>query len=182
MWPGSRQCAGGAVPVCGPGVALAAPGGYDWKEDALTELTSQSNSGFTHPVADSTGLKQCTTFSAPQSTGVASLMLVLNPALSPEQLIARIQAVTRPYEHRCAAVQCLEDRGLSLHQRHLQHRPARYRSRGAAGQRRRWVDLGCRLQGLGTGAGRLRLGAETTHNPVIVAFAVAAWVSLLVLH
>ncbi len=81
----------------GPGVALAAPGGSGWQGDVLTEITSLDNSGLTHPVADTIGFKQGSSFAAPQAVGVASLMLAVNPALTPAQLIERMKAATRPH-------------------------------------------------------------------------------------
>lgn len=81
----------------GPGAALAAPGGSGWQGNELTEITSLDNSGFTHPVADTIGLKQGTSFAAPQAVGVASLMLAVNPALTPAQLIERMQTAARPH-------------------------------------------------------------------------------------
>ncbi len=92
-----RDGAKAAYSRFGPGVALAAPGGSGWQGDGLTEITSLDNSGLTHPLDNTIGLKQGTSFAAPQAVGVASLMLAVNPALTPAQLIERMQAAARPH-------------------------------------------------------------------------------------
>jgi serine protease len=81
----------------GANIALSAPGG-SWS-GAIGEsmLTSLNNSGLQGPVANTTGLKQGTSFAAPQAAGVASLMLSINPALTPAQLIERMKAGARPH-------------------------------------------------------------------------------------
>jgi serine protease len=83
----------------GPQVALAAPGGsFDWGLDPTTTfLLSTGNNGLTTPGAHSYSYKQGTSFAAPQAAGVASLMLAVNPALTPAQLMARMKAGARPH-------------------------------------------------------------------------------------
>lgn len=80
----------------GTRVALAAPGG---STDAgpSTLLYSTDNSGTTTPGVDMYGYKQGTSFAAPQAAGIASLMLAVNPFLSPRQLIERMRAGARPH-------------------------------------------------------------------------------------
>ncbi len=80
----------------GTRVALAAPGG---STDAgpSTLLYSTDNSGTTTPGVDMYGYKQGTSFAAPQAAGIASLMLAVNPFLSPRQLIERMKAGARPH-------------------------------------------------------------------------------------
>lgn len=80
----------------GTRVALAAPGG---STDAgpSTLLYSTDNSGTTAPGVDMYGYKQGTSFAAPQAAGIASLMLAVNPFLSPRQLIERMKAGARPH-------------------------------------------------------------------------------------
>lgn len=76
----------------GANVALMAPGGT-----AALPLFSTSNSGLQEPGADSYGTKFGTSFSAPLASGVAALMLSVNPSLAPADLIARMRAATRPH-------------------------------------------------------------------------------------
>lgn len=88
----------------GAQVALAAPGGacvqisggmcYD---NPPQYLVSTDNAGSTTPGANTYGFKQGTSFAAPLASGVASLMLAVNPAITPAQLIARMQAGVRPH-------------------------------------------------------------------------------------
>jgi serine protease len=86
----------------GSRVALAAPGGSfaplgSPDPDTAWLLLSTDNSGTTVPMADVHGYKQGTSFAAPQAAGVASLMLAINPALSPRQLIERMKAGARSW-------------------------------------------------------------------------------------
>lgn len=88
----------------GAGVALAAPGGacalayggycFDYPPQYLY---STDNNGPTTPGTNTYGFKQGTSFAAPLATGVASLMLAINPAITPAQLMARMQAGVRPH-------------------------------------------------------------------------------------
>jgi serine protease len=80
----------------GPQVALVAPGG---STDSTPNnfLVSTDNSGNTVPMGNSYGYKQGTSFSAPQAAGVASLMLGINPALSPAQLMDRMKTGSRAH-------------------------------------------------------------------------------------
>ncbi|WP_439520558.1 S8 family serine peptidase [Hydrogenophaga sp.] len=93
----------------GAGVALMAPGGSA-ESSPNNLLVSTDNCGKTSPgsPADgdclnvpppghSYGYKQGTSFSAPQAAGVASLMLGINPALSPAQLIDRMKTGARSH-------------------------------------------------------------------------------------
>ncbi|WP_372660364.1 S8 family serine peptidase [Hydrogenophaga sp.] len=81
----------------GAQVALSVPGGStDSYPNNL--LLSTYNSGATTPGSNTYGLKQGTSFAAPLAAGVASLMLAVNPALSPDQLAARMKAGVRPHE------------------------------------------------------------------------------------
>lgn len=80
----------------GPQVALSAPGGST-DSSPNNFLVSTDNSGTTVPTANSYGYKQGTSFSAPQAAGVASLMLGINPALSPTQLIERMKTGARAH-------------------------------------------------------------------------------------
>jgi serine protease len=80
----------------GSRVALAAPGGSSEAGNASL-LLSTDNTGTTTPLVDTYGYKQGTSFAAPQAVGVASLMLAVNPLLSPRQLIERMRAGARPH-------------------------------------------------------------------------------------
>lgn len=77
-------------------VALAAPGG-SVEGGMATLLLSTDNAGPTSPGADTYGYKQGSSFAAPQAAGVASLMLAINPFLTPYQLIERMKAGARPH-------------------------------------------------------------------------------------
>ena len=76
----------------GSTVALLAPGGTSGQP-----LYSLSNTGLTAPVADTYAQYLGTSFSAPQAAGVASLMLAVNPSLTPEQLVTLIKQTARPH-------------------------------------------------------------------------------------
>ena len=80
----------------GPGLGLMAPGG---SVGEAVLLYSTANSGLTTavPAQDHYGTLQGTSFSAPLATGVATLMLSLNPALSPAQLVDRMRTGVRPW-------------------------------------------------------------------------------------
>ena len=80
----------------GTRVALAAPGGSN-DAGPSTLLYSTDNGGTTTPGVDMYGYKQGTSFAAPQAAGIASLMLAVNPFLSPRQLIERMKAGARPH-------------------------------------------------------------------------------------
>jgi serine protease len=94
---------GGRVALAAPGGSFAPVGSPDPHTDWL--LLSTSNTGPNAPVlysnlpdpADHYGYKRGTSFSAPQAAGVASLMLAVNPFLSPRQLIERMKAGARPH-------------------------------------------------------------------------------------
>ena len=63
----------------------------------MTMLRSTVNKGATSPLLDDYDYKQGTSFAAPQAAGVASLMLAVNPSLSPRQLIERMKVGARPH-------------------------------------------------------------------------------------
>ncbi len=89
----------------GPQVALSAPGGST-DSSPNNFLVSTDNSGSTVPTVNSYGYKQGTSFSAPQAAGVASLMLGINPALSPAQLIDRMKTGARAHSFDAGRSQC----------------------------------------------------------------------------
>ncbi|MDO9438969.1 S8 family peptidase [Hydrogenophaga sp.] len=85
----------------GSNVALSAPGGSYEPPVPHTDtlLLSTGHSSTTAPdlVNFAYEFKQGTSFAAPQAAGVASLMLSINPSLSPRQLIDRMKAGVRPH-------------------------------------------------------------------------------------
>lgn len=89
----------------GSQVALSAPGGST-DSSPNNFLVSTDNSGITVPTVNSYGYKQGTSFSAPQAAGVASLMLGINPALSPAQLIDRMKIGARAHSFDAGRNMC----------------------------------------------------------------------------
>lgn len=79
-----------------PALGIMAPGGPGATETG-PGITATSNTGKTGPGEHSYATRAGTSFATPLAAGVASLMLSLNPALTPAQLIARIQAGARPF-------------------------------------------------------------------------------------
>ena len=80
----------------GAHIGIMAPGGPGGA-DSGPQLYSTSNSGTRGPGAPSYDSKQGTSFASPLAAGVASLMLSVNPALTPAEIISRIQAGARPF-------------------------------------------------------------------------------------
>ena len=76
----------------GPKVALAAPGG-----GSGSGIVSTFNAGSTGPGADSYAQYQGTSMATPHVAGVVSLMLSVNPALTPAQVLATLQATARTF-------------------------------------------------------------------------------------
>ncbi len=89
----------------GTRVAVAAPGGST-EGGTTTLLLSTDNSGSTTPGADIYSYKQGSSFAAPQAAGIASLMLAVNPSLTPRQLIERMKAGARPHEAVAGLAAC----------------------------------------------------------------------------
>jgi serine protease len=89
----------------GPEVALSAPAGNCVNTGAgqpcLFSIVTTTNSGTTGPVnntyTDEYNFNVGTSFSAPIVSGIAGLMLSVNGNLSPDQLIARLQAASQPF-------------------------------------------------------------------------------------
>ena len=78
----------------GPAISLVAPGGASSTD---SPIYSTGNGGTQGPSLDNYIVKSGTSFAAPLAAGVASLMLSVNPALSPAQLLARLRAGTRAH-------------------------------------------------------------------------------------
>ena len=76
----------------GSKVAIAAPGG-----GAGGGIVSTLNTGTTVPAADSYASYQGTSMASPHVAGVVSLMLSANPALTPAQVLAKLQSSARAF-------------------------------------------------------------------------------------
>lgn len=94
---------------------IAAPGGQQSSAGDPNGVLSTLNSGTTSPVpspsGDTYGYYQGTSMATPHVTGVVSLMLSVNPALTPAQVLGVLQATARPfsatgYSFRCTTSTC----------------------------------------------------------------------------
>ena len=84
-------------------LGIMAPGGFGAVDGAIVSTT---NTGKRGPEAPSYGTKQGTSFAAPLAAGVASLMLAANPALTPDEIVSRIQAGARAFPHVAGYASC----------------------------------------------------------------------------
>lgn len=89
----------------GPNVGIMAPGGPG-AADSGPRLYSTSNAGKRGPAEHIYDGKDGTSFAAPLAAGVAALMLSVNPALTPAQLVSRIQSGARPFPSSAAYPSC----------------------------------------------------------------------------
>lgn len=80
----------------GTNVALAAPGG-----DSTGGLLSTLNAGTTTPGADSYASYMGTSMATPVVSGVAALMLSVNPALTPDQVSSLLKSSARAFPVAC---------------------------------------------------------------------------------
>ena len=80
----------------GRNVGIMAPGGPGGR-DVGPRLYSTANTGTRGPAEHSYDSKDGTSFASPLAAGVASLMLSVNPALTPSELVSRIQAGARAF-------------------------------------------------------------------------------------
>ncbi|MGC3984572.1 MAG: S8 family serine peptidase [Pseudorhodoferax sp.] len=85
----------------GARVGIVAPGGTGTRP-----IYSLDNQGTTTPGVDTYGWKIGTSFSSPQAAGVAALMLAVNPALTPAQLVLRMQDSARAHVAVAGALRC----------------------------------------------------------------------------
>lgn len=89
----------------GPEVGISAPAGncVNSNGPCLFSIQTTWNDGATDPGAntytDAIHYNVGTSFAAPQVAGVAALMLSVNPALQPAEIIRRIQSTARPFPH-----------------------------------------------------------------------------------
>ncbi len=95
-----------AYSFVGSGMALMAAGGHVSATNAATLLLSTSNAGTNTVAAHTYGYKQGTSFSAPLAAGIASLMLSINPALTPDALIARMKSSSTAHAAISGAPSC----------------------------------------------------------------------------
>jgi serine protease len=84
----------------GARVTVAAPGG-DMRSSAANGILSTLNAGRTAPGVDSYAWYQGTSMAAPHVAGVAALMLSRNPALTPDDVAARLRSSARPFPAAC---------------------------------------------------------------------------------
>jgi serine protease len=98
----------------GPEVALSAPAGNCVNtgagEPCLFSIFATTNTGTTVPSSntytDEYNFNVGTSFSAPIVAGIAGLMLAVNGNLTPDQLIARLQASSQPFPVNTAVPMC----------------------------------------------------------------------------
>lgn len=77
-------------------VKIAAPGG-DMANGPSGGVLSTMNAGLTSPGADNYAYYQGTSMAAPHVAGIVSLMLSVNPALTPAQILSLMQLTARPF-------------------------------------------------------------------------------------
>jgi serine protease len=77
-------------------VEIAAPGG-DQSISATNGVYSTLNAGTTTPGADSYAWYQGTSMATPHVAGIVSLMLSVDPTLSPAEVLSKLQATARPF-------------------------------------------------------------------------------------
>ncbi|MBQ0961880.1 S8 family serine peptidase [Ideonella sp. 4Y11] len=82
-------------------VDLAAPGG-DMSTGTTNGVYSTLNAGTSTPGADSYAYYEGTSMATPHVAGAAALMLAANPALTPDDVEARMKASTRAFPGTCS--------------------------------------------------------------------------------
>jgi serine protease len=82
-------------------VDVSAPGG-DQSTGTANGILSTLNAGARAPGADSYAYYQGTSMATPHVAGVAALMLARNPALTPDQVEARLKSSARPLPVTCS--------------------------------------------------------------------------------
>lgn len=101
-----RDGAKTAYSFVGSNTAIMAPGGHASANNTMTMLISTSNAGTTMTAAHIYGQKQGTSFAAPLAAGIASLMLAINPSLTPDALVSRIKSTALPHITTGAYASC----------------------------------------------------------------------------
>jgi serine protease len=101
-----RDGAKTAYSYVGSTMALMASGGHNSPASTSTLLLSTDNASLTVPAAHTYDYKAGTSFSAPLAVGVASLMLGVNPNLSPDALIARMKSSALPHASPVGYASC----------------------------------------------------------------------------
>jgi serine protease len=81
----------------GTQIDISAPGGEQDFTTISNGVLSTLNTGTTAPVADDFNFLQGTSFSVTHVTGIVSLMLSVNPSLTPAQVLTSIQATARAF-------------------------------------------------------------------------------------
>ncbi len=81
----------------GTTVEISAPGGQQVLPSDPTGILSTLNTGITVPLADTYAYYQGTSMAAPHVTGVVSLMLSVNPTLTPSEVLSILQSTARPF-------------------------------------------------------------------------------------
>ena len=81
----------------GSTIEISAPGGGYAADSSLAGVVSTFNDGPTTPGADSYALSLGTSMATPHVAGVASLMLSINPDLTPSQVVSLLQSSARPF-------------------------------------------------------------------------------------
>ena len=84
----------------GPLIDLAAPGG-DGNGDPANNILSTLNTGTTTPGADSYAAYAGTSMATPHVSGVAALMLQINPTLTPDQIELTLKGTARAFPATC---------------------------------------------------------------------------------
>lgn len=82
-------------------VEVAAPGG-DVRSSATNGILSTLNAGQTSPAGDSYAWYQGTSMAAPHVAGVVALMLSKNSALTPDEVLTRLQQSSRAFPATCS--------------------------------------------------------------------------------
>jgi serine protease len=82
-------------------VDVSAPGG-DQSTGTTNGILSTLNAGTSKPGTDSYAYYQGTSMATPHVAGIAALMLARNPALTPDDLEARLKASVRPLAVACS--------------------------------------------------------------------------------
>ena len=92
----------------GASVEIAAPGGDKNADGSTGAILSTLNAGLTTPGADSLAYYQGTSMATPHVVGIVSLMLSVNPALTPAQVTQMLQstATAFPAGSTCTTALC----------------------------------------------------------------------------